>query len=144
MTFLSKALNHSLKLKDLQLQRNVFDYKGALELAKVVSGNSSIETISMLGCNAIGKDGVIGLLRSLSSNETVRQMFLPDEFEQDAATDYTYLATRVAWLPDIATQAVVIMCCTSVNIDHFGTLVQDMCIWQLVSSSHTTVFCCIP
>ncbi len=118
----------------------MFDHEGAFELAKAVRASSSIETISLLGCTAVGKDGVISLLRSLSNNQSVQKMFLPDVFEQDAVTDYPHLASRVAWLPDIATQSVVAVYHTKVNIGHLGELWQEkQCTsnWDVCLTSYT-------
>ncbi len=120
MTVLSSALECCTKLQDLQLQRNRFEHEGALKLAKVVRGNSSIKTISLLGCNAIGEGGVATLLESMSNNRSVRKIFLPDAFEYSATSTYSQLATRVVWLPDIASQNVVKLCDTRVNLNYLS------------------------
>ncbi len=120
MVSLTKALTQSSRLKELQLQRNIFTHEGAVDLAKVIQGNRSLETISLLGCDAVGKIGTIRLLQSLTTNQTVQKLFLPDAFQHVSNSEHSYLASRVVWLPDIATQNIVKLYGTRVNVRSLG------------------------
>ncbi len=122
MVSLTKAVTQSSRLKELQLQRNIFTHKGAIDLAKVIQGNRSLESISLLGCDTVGEAGTIRLLQSLTTNQTVQKLFLPDAFQHAATSEYCYLASRVVWLPDIATQNIVSLYGTRVNVRSLGEL----------------------
>ncbi len=104
MFYLSAALKHCLKLKELELNGNPFEPVGSQNLAKLIKGSTSIKNVFVLGCDAMQAEGTTSLLQAVSRNQNV---FLPEVFEQAASPLYGHLATRVVWLPDIFTEKLV-------------------------------------
>ncbi len=53
IAILSGSLLPASNLKDLEVQRNLFGPAGAQALARMIEGSNSIESIALLGCDAI-------------------------------------------------------------------------------------------
>ena len=111
-------------LKILQVQRNTFGPVGAQDIANVIKSSSSIESVVLLGCNAIKQDGINILLQGLASNEGVQVLFLPDIYKHATEAEYPHLAGRLVWLPDIVHETVVDLFGMSVSIGALGKLSQ--------------------
>ncbi len=120
MTYLSRALSQSTTLKEVQLQRNPFGFAGAQELAKAIESNRCIESLSLLGCNTLGDEGIARILQSLTGNPIVQRMFLPDTLRHVVTQNHSHLSSRVLWLPDVATQKVVNLSEKAVDVTRLG------------------------
>ncbi len=120
MTYLSRALAQSTKLKEVQLQRNAFGFAGAQELAKAIVSNKCIQSLSLLGCDAMGEEGTTRILQSLTGNSSVQKVFLPDAFEHVVTHDHSDLSSRVVWLPDVDTLKVVNLSEKTVDVTRLG------------------------
>ncbi len=124
IAILSGSLLPASNLKGLEVQRNLFGPTGAQALARMIEGTNSIESIALLGCDAIGDEGVITLLQSLTVNQTVQTLFLPDIYECTVGSEYSQQANRVVWLPDIALQSAVDLSGAHVNAKILGKFSQ--------------------
>ncbi len=120
IAILSGSLLPASNLKRLEVQRNVFGPTGAQALARMIEGRNSIESIALLGCDAIGEEGTITLLQSLAVNQSVQTLFLPDIYEHTVGSEHSQQANRVVWLPDIALQSTVDLSGAHVNAEGLG------------------------
>ena len=107
MSSLSGALTLCPNLKILELSQNLFGPIGGRELAKVIKATSSIESIFVLGCDAMNKDGATSLLQAVAKNQTVQTIFLPEMLESAVTPVPSDVARRIAWLPDVTTNKTV-------------------------------------
>ncbi len=107
MSYLSVALKYCLKLKDLELNGNLFGPFGSQELAKLIMDSTSIESVFAFGCDAMQAEGTTSLLQAMSRNQSVQTMFLPDVLKHVATPVYSHLASRVVWLPNMFTEKIV-------------------------------------
>ncbi len=124
IAILSGFLFPASNLKGLEVQRNSFGPTGAQALARMIEGSNSIESIALLGCDAIGEKGTIKLLRSLKVNQSVQTLFLPDIYEYAVGSEYSHQANRVVWLPDIALQSAVDLSGAHVDAKSIGKFSQ--------------------
>ncbi len=120
MTYLSRSLAQSIKLKEVQLQRNPFGFAGAQEVAKAIKSSRCIKSLSLLGCNTMGEEGTTRILQSLTGNPSVQKVFLPDTFQHVVTHDHSDLSGRVVWLPDVATQNVVNLSGKTLDVTRLG------------------------
>ncbi len=120
ITILSGSLLPSSDLKVFEVQRNLFGPTGAQALARTIEGSNSIESMALLGCDAIGVQGTIALLQSLTVNQCVQTLFLPEIYKYTVGSEYSQLANRVVWLPDIALQSAVDLSGARVNAKSLG------------------------
>ncbi len=126
IAILSGSLLLASNLKGLELQKNLFGPTGAQALARMIEGSNSIESIALLGCDAIGNEGAITLLRSLTVNQSVQTLFLPDIYEYAVGSEYYQQANRVVWLPDIALQSAVDLSGAHISAKSLGKFSQCM------------------
>ncbi len=124
IAILSGSLSPESNLKGLEVQRNSFGPVGGQTLARMIEGCNSIESIALLGCDAIGEEATIALLQSLSINQSVQTLFLPDTYECAVGSEYSQQANRVVWLPDIALQSAVDLSGAHVNAKSLGKFSQ--------------------
>ncbi len=125
IAILSGSLLPTSNLKSLEVQRNLFGPTGAQALARMIEGSNSIESIALLGCDAIGEEGASKLLQSLKVNQSVQTLFLPEIYEYAVGSEYSQQANRVVWLPDIALQSAVDLSGAHVNAKSLGKFSQN-------------------
>ncbi len=124
IAILSGSLLLASNLKGLELQKNLFGPTGAQALARMIEGSNSIKSVALLGCDAIGEEGASTLLRSLTVNQSVQTLFLPDTYKYTVGSEHSQQANRVVWLPDIALQNAVDLSGAHVNAKGLGKFSQ--------------------
>lgn len=108
---LIEILHNSTTIKELWLQLNNIGQQGAKALSRALKCNTSLLTLSLIGCHSITSAGAIALTNSLHDNSTLNQLELPEVYQTDIEGNcgYDSIKARVKWSADIADVSVVDM-----------------------------------
>lgn len=123
-------------IEALWLQGNDIGQEGAYKLAGVLSHDTSLLKLSLLGCNSLTERGAEALTRSLSSqisgeacspkedyNSSLSQMELPDIFMracERGTAGYDSIKERLKWFADYRHRSVVNLSGKKVDCELLG------------------------
>ena len=120
---LSEAFSQHANLKIVELERSQLVVSGAVSLAEAIKVNVSIETLSLIGCETMEKEGATEILKCVKVNGTLKSLFLPYMFEKVVSTmsaDCHQLRGRVQCCEDVVTEKVVDISHKRVNVKNLG------------------------
>ena len=99
---LADLLHSNTIIQELWLQGNNISQQGAHELSTALKCNTSLLTLSLLGCHSITELGALALTQSLHDNNSLNRLELPDKFQKigEQETGYASIQPRLKWFAD--------------------------------------------